>query len=76
MQHYYFCNHTWHTIIYKIKSKMSFLSLRFGQFCDFRPKDCFSAYGSKRFEIFAIFIWLVNSIHFSPLSQGYFCLFC
>ncbi|MFS7998728.1 hypothetical protein Hanom_Chr12g01157341 [Helianthus anomalus] len=24
---------------------------RFGQFCDFRPKVCFSAFGSKRFEI-------------------------
>ncbi|KAJ0906297.1 hypothetical protein HanPSC8_Chr07g0303921 [Helianthus annuus] len=32
-------------------SKMSFLSLRFGQFCDFRPKVCFSASESKRFEI-------------------------
>ncbi|KAJ0905855.1 hypothetical protein HanPSC8_Chr07g0298831 [Helianthus annuus] len=33
------------------KFKMSFSSLRFGQFCDFRPKVCFSAYGSERFEI-------------------------
>ncbi|MFS8001187.1 hypothetical protein Hanom_Chr13g01187301 [Helianthus anomalus] len=32
------------------KSKMSFLSFRFGQFCDFRPNVCFSAYGSKRFK--------------------------
>ncbi|MFS7973298.1 hypothetical protein Hanom_Chr09g00854981 [Helianthus anomalus] len=34
-------------------SKMAFSSLRFGQFCDcdFRPNVCFSAYGSKRFEI-------------------------
>ncbi|MFS7921131.1 hypothetical protein Hanom_Chr03g00233101 [Helianthus anomalus] len=30
---------------------MPFSSLRFGLFCDFRPKACFSAYGSKRFEI-------------------------
>ncbi|KAF5823610.1 hypothetical protein HanXRQr2_Chr01g0040201 [Helianthus annuus] len=30
--------------------KMSFSSMRFGQFCDFRPKVCFSASGSKRFE--------------------------
>ncbi|MFS7965352.1 hypothetical protein Hanom_Chr09g00761231 [Helianthus anomalus] len=30
---------------------MSFSSLRFGQFCDFRPKVYFSASGSKRFEI-------------------------
>ncbi|KAJ0515758.1 putative ABC-type sulfate transporter [Helianthus annuus] len=33
------------------KSKMPFSSLRFAQFCDFRPKVCFSASGSKRFEI-------------------------
>ncbi|KAJ0913940.1 putative mitochondrial carrier domain protein [Helianthus annuus] len=32
-------------------SKMPFSSLRFGQFCDFCPKVCFSASGSKRFEI-------------------------
>ncbi|MFS7952574.1 hypothetical protein Hanom_Chr07g00608521 [Helianthus anomalus] len=30
---------------------MLFLSLRFGQFCDFRPNVCFSAFGSKRFQI-------------------------
>ncbi|MFS8017305.1 hypothetical protein Hanom_Chr15g01378821 [Helianthus anomalus] len=30
---------------------MSFSSLRFGQFCDFRPKVYFSPSGSKRFEI-------------------------
>ncbi|MFS7991032.1 hypothetical protein Hanom_Chr12g01066031 [Helianthus anomalus] len=30
---------------------MPFSSLRFGQLCDFRPKVCFSASGSKRFEI-------------------------
>ncbi|MFS7982430.1 hypothetical protein Hanom_Chr10g00962791 [Helianthus anomalus] len=50
-------------------------SLRFGQFCDFRPKVCFSAFGSKRFGILPLFIRLINPIHFSPLSQGYFCLF-
>ncbi|MFS7960020.1 hypothetical protein Hanom_Chr08g00698051 [Helianthus anomalus] len=55
---------------------MSFSSLRFGQFCDFSSKICFSASGSKRFEIFAIFIRFVNSINFSPLTQGYFRLFC
>ncbi|MFS7993676.1 hypothetical protein Hanom_Chr12g01096901 [Helianthus anomalus] len=33
---------------------MSFPSLRFGQFCDFRPKVCFSASGSKSF---ATVIW-------------------
>ncbi|MFS8033072.1 hypothetical protein Hanom_Chr17g01565121 [Helianthus anomalus] len=58
------------------KSKMPFSSLRFGQFCDFRPKVCFSASGSKRFEIFAIFFRLVNYIRFSPLSLRYFRLFC
>ncbi|MFS7923239.1 hypothetical protein Hanom_Chr03g00258321 [Helianthus anomalus] len=30
---------------------MPFSSLRFGQFCDFRPKVCFSTSGSKRLEI-------------------------
>ncbi|MFS7957753.1 hypothetical protein Hanom_Chr07g00670131 [Helianthus anomalus] len=30
---------------------MPLSSLRFGQFCDFRLKVCFSASGSKRFEI-------------------------
>ncbi|KAF5793040.1 putative Clp domain superfamily protein [Helianthus annuus] len=34
-----------------LRSKMPFSSLRFGQFCDFRSKVCFSASGSKRFEI-------------------------
>ncbi|MFS7963577.1 hypothetical protein Hanom_Chr08g00739931 [Helianthus anomalus] len=48
---------------------MPFSSLRFGQFCNFCPKVCYSVSGSKRF------IWIVNSIHFSPLSQGYFRLF-
>ncbi|MFS8017197.1 hypothetical protein Hanom_Chr15g01377521 [Helianthus anomalus] len=37
-------------------SKMPFSSIRFGQFCDFCPKVCFSASGSKRFEILTIFI--------------------
>ncbi|KAJ0842370.1 hypothetical protein HanPSC8_Chr14g0640841 [Helianthus annuus] len=31
--------------------KMPFASLRFGYFCNFRPKVCFSVPGSKRFEI-------------------------
>ncbi|KAJ0600729.1 hypothetical protein HanIR_Chr03g0120481 [Helianthus annuus] len=44
------CKHnTGQTI--KRKSKMPFSSLRFDQFCDFRPKVCFSTSGSKRFEI-------------------------
>ncbi|MFS7889755.1 hypothetical protein Hanom_Chr00s000005g01610761 [Helianthus anomalus] len=30
---------------------MPFSSLRFDQFCDFRPKVCFSASGSKRLKI-------------------------
>ncbi|MFS7964915.1 hypothetical protein Hanom_Chr08g00755971 [Helianthus anomalus] len=53
-------------LILKNKSKMSFSLLRFGQFCDFRLKVCFSASGSKRF---------VNSIRFSLLSQGYSVFF-
>ncbi|KAJ0579768.1 putative transcription factor C2H2 family [Helianthus annuus] len=33
------------------KSTMSLLSLRFGQFCDFRPKVCFFESGSKMFKM-------------------------
>ncbi|MFS7946256.1 hypothetical protein Hanom_Chr06g00533861 [Helianthus anomalus] len=54
---------------------MTLSSLRFGQFCDFRPKVCFSAFRFERFENLAIFIQVVNSIQFSPLSQGYFLFF-
>ncbi|KAJ0933658.1 hypothetical protein HanRHA438_Chr03g0098661 [Helianthus annuus] len=32
-------------------SKIPFSSLRFGQFCEFRPKICIFAFGFKRFEI-------------------------
>ncbi|MFS8003773.1 hypothetical protein Hanom_Chr13g01217861 [Helianthus anomalus] len=62
----------------KIKSKMPFSSLRFGQFCNFHPKICFSAYGSKRFKILSFSSGtLTPCLHpFSPLSQGYFRLFC
>ncbi|MFS7982625.1 hypothetical protein Hanom_Chr10g00965051 [Helianthus anomalus] len=57
-------------------SKRPFLSLRFGQFCDFHPKVCFFASGSKRFEILPFSsISLAPSI-FSSLSQGYFRLCC
>ncbi|MFS7973803.1 hypothetical protein Hanom_Chr09g00860941 [Helianthus anomalus] len=38
------------------KFKMAFSSLRFGQFCDFRSKVCFSASGPKGLE----------SCHFHP----------
>ncbi|MFS7972490.1 hypothetical protein Hanom_Chr09g00845431 [Helianthus anomalus] len=31
--------------------KMPFLFMRYGHFCDFYPNVCFSASGSKRFEI-------------------------
>ncbi|MFS7988190.1 hypothetical protein Hanom_Chr11g01031761 [Helianthus anomalus] len=37
--------------LYFKKRQMPFSSMRFGQFCDFRPKVCFSASGSKRFKI-------------------------
>ncbi|MFS7918600.1 hypothetical protein Hanom_Chr03g00203061 [Helianthus anomalus] len=33
------------------KSKMPFSSMRFGRFCGFRPKVCFSTSGYKRFKI-------------------------
>ncbi|MFS7962308.1 hypothetical protein Hanom_Chr08g00725131 [Helianthus anomalus] len=53
---------------------MPFSSLSFGQFCDFRPKVCFFASGSKRFE-FPFSSRLDNSYLFYPLSRGYFCFF-
>ncbi|KAF5782866.1 hypothetical protein HanXRQr2_Chr11g0501281 [Helianthus annuus] len=37
--------------LYFKKRQMPFSSVRFGQFCDFRPKVRFSTSGSKRFEI-------------------------
>ncbi|MFS8020710.1 hypothetical protein Hanom_Chr16g01418841 [Helianthus anomalus] len=52
---------------------MPFSSLRFGQFCDFRPKVCFNAFGSKRFEILPFSSGSLTH-HFSTLSQGYFRL--
>ncbi|MFS7909798.1 hypothetical protein Hanom_Chr02g00100011 [Helianthus anomalus] len=59
-----------HNAYSNLKSKMPFSSLRFGYFCDFRPKVCFSASGSKRFENSS---FSSNSLlHFSLLSQGYF----
>ncbi|MFS7942634.1 hypothetical protein Hanom_Chr06g00490641 [Helianthus anomalus] len=45
-------------------SKMPFSSLRFGQFCDFRPKVCFSASRSKRFES--------SQFHMAPLTPSIF----
>ncbi|MFS8028825.1 hypothetical protein Hanom_Chr16g01515071 [Helianthus anomalus] len=54
---------------------MSFSFLRFGQFCDFRPNTCFSASGSKCFEILPFsFISLTLSISFVKL--GVFPSFC
>ncbi|MFS8016529.1 hypothetical protein Hanom_Chr15g01369701 [Helianthus anomalus] len=58
---------------------MPFSSLRFGQFCDFRPNVCFSASGSKRFQILTFSsdsltpsIFLVKSGIFSSflISKG------
>ncbi|MFS7999481.1 hypothetical protein Hanom_Chr12g01166691 [Helianthus anomalus] len=54
---------------------MSFSALRFGQFCDLRPKVCFSASGTKRFEILPFSSGSLAPFVFSPLSQGYFRLF-
>ncbi|MFS7916386.1 hypothetical protein Hanom_Chr02g00176531 [Helianthus anomalus] len=54
---------------------MPFSSLRFGQFCNFRPKVCFSALESKRFDILPFSSGLVNSIQFSPLIRGIFVFF-
>ncbi|MFS8000153.1 hypothetical protein Hanom_Chr12g01175011 [Helianthus anomalus] len=54
---------------------MSFSSLRFGQFCDFRPKVCFPASGSKRFQILSFSFSSLTLSHFSQLSQRYFNFF-
>ncbi|MFS7983336.1 hypothetical protein Hanom_Chr11g00973341 [Helianthus anomalus] len=56
---------------------MPVLSLRFGYFCDFRPKVCFSASSIwiQKVQNLTVFIQSVNSIHFLTLNQGYFRLF-
>ncbi|MFS7915304.1 hypothetical protein Hanom_Chr02g00163751 [Helianthus anomalus] len=48
---------------------MSFSSMRFGHFCNFRPKVCFSASGSKRFEILPF-----SSNLLTPLNEEHFRL--
>ncbi|MFS8027480.1 hypothetical protein Hanom_Chr16g01499181 [Helianthus anomalus] len=50
---------------------MPFPSLRFDQFCDFRQKVCFSHLDPKGLES-CHFIRLLNSIHFSLLSERVF----
>ncbi|MFS8020353.1 hypothetical protein Hanom_Chr15g01414541 [Helianthus anomalus] len=60
--------------ITKKKSKMSFLSPRFCQFCDFRPKVCFSHLDPKSLKL-CHFNPRVNAVHITPLSQGYYRLF-
>ncbi|MFS7959412.1 hypothetical protein Hanom_Chr08g00690801 [Helianthus anomalus] len=50
--------------------------VRFGQFCDFRPKLCFSASGSRRFKILPFSSNSLTPSIFSSLSQRYFRLFC
>ncbi|MFS7904362.1 hypothetical protein Hanom_Chr01g00035141 [Helianthus anomalus] len=51
---------------------MSFAFLSFGQFC---PRFVFPHLDPKGLKT-CHFRPLVNSIHLSPLSQGYFSLFC
>ncbi|MFS7943675.1 putative tryptophan--tRNA ligase [Helianthus anomalus] len=60
--------------IYYIRSKMLFSSLRYGQFCDFRPKVCFSASGSKRFEILPFSSGSLTH-PFLPVKSGLFSSF-
>ncbi|MFS7909676.1 hypothetical protein Hanom_Chr02g00097391 [Helianthus anomalus] len=45
---------------------MPFSSLRFGHFCNFRPKVRFSASGSKRFEILP---FLSNSLKMDGVNE-------
>ncbi|MFS8006291.1 hypothetical protein Hanom_Chr14g01247501 [Helianthus anomalus] len=51
---------------------MSFSSLKFGQFCDFRLKVCFSSSGSKRFKILP---FSSGSLTFFSVKSGVFRLF-
>ncbi|MFS7926649.1 hypothetical protein Hanom_Chr04g00299551 [Helianthus anomalus] len=51
---------------------MSKMPLRLGQFCDFRPKVCFSAFGSKRFKILPLSSASLTPSIFSLLSQREF----
>ncbi|MFS7950402.1 putative MFS transporter superfamily [Helianthus anomalus] len=53
------------------RPKMPFSSLRFGQFCNFRPKVCFSASGFKRVDILPFSSGSLTPSIFSLLSQGY-----
>ncbi|MFS8025474.1 hypothetical protein Hanom_Chr16g01475381 [Helianthus anomalus] len=41
----------WSNVGNYLKSKMRLSSMRYGQFCDFRPKVCFSTFVTKGFEI-------------------------
>ncbi|MFS7907325.1 hypothetical protein Hanom_Chr01g00069921 [Helianthus anomalus] len=51
---------------------MSFSPLRFGQFCDFCPKVCFSTSGSKRFEILPPILRLLSKGLFSTSGSKRF----
>ncbi|MFS7917262.1 putative transcription factor WD40-like family [Helianthus anomalus] len=52
-----------------------FCLVRFGQFCDFRPKVCFSAFGSKSFEILPLSSEsLTPSVFFVNSGVFLFCL--
>ncbi|MFS8011549.1 hypothetical protein Hanom_Chr14g01310421 [Helianthus anomalus] len=53
---------------------MPFSSLRFDQFCDFRPKVCFFTSRSKRFEILQFLSVLLTPSIFLGV-KGYFGLF-
>ncbi|MFS7916158.1 hypothetical protein Hanom_Chr02g00173821 [Helianthus anomalus] len=53
---------------------MPLSTLRFGQFCEFRPKVSFSASGSKKFEILPLSSDSLTPSIFSPLIQGYYRL--
>ncbi|KAJ0856471.1 hypothetical protein HanRHA438_Chr13g0578811 [Helianthus annuus] len=54
---------------------MPFSSLRFGYFCDFRPKVWFSTSGSKRFKILPFSSDTLTSSIFLTFSQRYCHLF-
>ncbi|MFS7906827.1 hypothetical protein Hanom_Chr01g00063801 [Helianthus anomalus] len=55
---------------------MPFSSLRFGQFCDFNPKVCFSASRSKSFEILPFSSGSSTPSIFLRSVRGISVLFC
>ncbi|MFS7975524.1 hypothetical protein Hanom_Chr10g00881601 [Helianthus anomalus] len=59
-----------------MKSKMPFFAPKVWSVLRFSSKCLFFRIWIQKVLNLAIFTWLVNFIHFSPLSQEYFRFFC